>query len=134
MKRLAFVVALVIAAFGAVGFLVPSILVWLGLHATTPVVFCIVALIRIAFGLILILVAPNSRAPNAIRILGVVIVIAGIGTALTGLLNIEGARSMVEWWLHQPSGLVRLTGVVLAALGGFIAWALAPVRSLRASG
>ena len=43
-----------------------------------------------------------------------------------GLLGIERARAIIEWWLQQGSGVVRLTGVLVLALGGFVAFACAP--------
>ncbi len=128
MKTLAFVFGLCISAVGAVGLLAPSSLVWLGQHFVTSGAFYVIATVRIAFGLILISVASASRAPKALRVLGYVILILGITTALTGLVAIGRARGAIEWWLQQGSGLVRLTGVLLLALGGFVAYACAPAR------
>jgi len=54
--------------------------------------------------------------------------IAGITTALTGLLAIGRARAIIDWWLQQGLGVVRLTGVLVLALGGFVAYACAPAR------
>ena len=115
-------------AFGAVGIFVPSVPVWVAQHAANSGVFYLVATIRVAFGLILILAAPVSRAPKALRVLGYLVLIAGITTAVMGLVAIERARSMIEWWLQHGSGIIRLTSVVLLALGGFIAYACAPAR------
>jgi hypothetical protein len=76
----------------------------------------------------LVLVAPASRAPKALRVLGYVILVAGITTALTGRLAMGRARETIEWWLGQGTGVVRLTGVPLLALGAFVAYACAPNR------
>jgi hypothetical protein len=124
-KTLAFVFGLCISA---VGILAPSSLVWLAQHFVTSGAFYVIATVRIAFGLILISVASASRAPKALRVLGYVILILGITTALTGLVAIGRAQGAIEWWLQQGSGLVRLTGVLLLALGGFVAYACAPAR------
>jgi hypothetical protein len=126
MKKLAFGMALVIAAVGAVGILVPSALQWLGPQTATSGAFYFIAVVRVVFGLILISVAPVSRAPKTLRVLGYVILLAGVATALTGLVAIEHARTVIDWWLHLGSGVIRLTGVFLAAFGGFIAYACAP--------
>ena len=128
MKNVAFVVALLILAVGAVGILVPSSLVWIAQHSVTSGAFYIIATVRVALGLVLISVASLSRAPKALRVLGYLIVIAGIATALTGLLAIERARAIIEWWLQQGSGVVRLAGVLVLALGGFVAYTCAPAR------
>ena len=127
-KTVAFVFGLYISAFGAVGILVPSCLVWLAQQFVTSGVFYVVATVRIAFGLVLISAASTSRVPKAIRVLGYVILILGITTALTGLVAIEQAQGATEWWLQQGSGLERLTAVFLLALGGFVAYACTPVR------
>jgi uncharacterized membrane protein YidH (DUF202 family) len=120
------VFGLCISAVGAVGILVPSGLVWLAQRFVTSSAFYVIATVRIAFGLILISVASASRAPKALRVLGYVIVILGITTALTGLMAIERARGAIESWLQQGSGVIRLTSVLLVALGGFVAYACAP--------
>jgi hypothetical protein len=127
-KVLAFVFGLCIAILGAVGILVPSGLVWLAQHFVTPGAFYVAATVRVALGLVLISAASVSRAPKALRVLGYVIVIAGIATALTGLLGIGRARAIIDWWLEQGSGVVRLTGLLVLAFGGFVAYACAPVR------
>lgn len=127
-KTLAFVFGVCIFTVGAVGILVPSRLVWIAQHFVTSGPFYVIAAVRIAFGLVLISAASASRAPRALRVLGWVIMIAGVTTALTGLLAIGRARAGIEWWLQQGSGVVRLTGVLVLALGGFVAYACVPAR------
>jgi hypothetical protein len=128
MKNLAFVFGICIATFGVVGILSPSGLIWVAQHSVTSGVFYLIATVRVAFGLVLISVASTSRAPKAVRVLGYVILIAGITTALTGLLAIGRAHAIIDWWLQQGSGLLRLTGILVIAFGGFIAYACAPAR------
>lgn len=128
MKALAFVLGLCILTVGAVGILAPSGLVWIAQYFVTSCAFYVIATVRVAFGLVLISAASASRAPKALRVLGYVIVIAGIVTALTGLLAIGRARVSIEWWLQQRSGVVRLTGVLVLVLGGFVACVCAPAR------
>lgn len=127
-KALAFVFGLCIATVGVVGILAPSGVVWIAQHFVTSGAFYVVATVRVAFGLVLISVASASRAPKTLRVLGYVIVIAGIATALTGLLGIGRAQAIIEWWLEQGPGVVRLTGVLVLALGGFVAYACGPAR------
>ena len=128
MKTVAFVIGLCIAGVGAVGVAEPAVLVWIAQHASTPGAFYAVAAIRIAFGAVLISVAPESRAPRGLRLLGWIIVIAGIATALTGLVGMERARAIIEWWLQQGSSVLRATSLLLVALGSFVAYACAPAR------
>ena len=128
MKNLAFVFGLFIVTVGGVGILAPSGLVWIAQHSVTSGAFYLIATVRVAFGLALISAASASRAPKAVRVLGYVILIAGITTALMGLLAIGRARDIIDWWLQLGSGVVRLTGVLVLALGGFIAYACGPAR------
>ena len=128
MKTLAFVIGLLIGAVGVVGIIAPSGLVWIAEHSVTSDVFYVIATVRVAFGLVLISVASVSRAPKTLRVLGYIILILGITTALTGLVAIDRAHTIIEWWLRQGSGIVRLTGIPVLALGGFVAYACAPAR------
>jgi hypothetical protein len=127
-KNLAFVAALLILAFGVGGIVEPSRFVWIAQHSVTSGAFYIIAATRVAFGLILISAASVSRAPKAVRILGFAVLIAGCTSAVTALVGMERARAIIEWWLQQGPVVVRLTGVPIAVLGGYIAYACAPVR------
>ena len=60
MKTLAFIIGLLIGAFGAVGIIAPAGLLWLAEHSVTSSVFFVVAALRVAFGLLLISVASVS--------------------------------------------------------------------------
>jgi uncharacterized membrane protein len=127
-KNVALVVGLLMLAFGAVGIVEPSALTSLVPYAVTSGAFYVFGAVRVALGLVLISVASRSRAPRALRIVGYFILVAGIATALTGLVAIERARAIIDWWLQQGSPLLRLTAAVVAALGGLIAYACAPGR------
>jgi hypothetical protein len=127
-KTVAFVIGLFVATVGVVGIIAPSGLVWIAEHSVTSGAFYVIATVRVAFGLILIWVASVSRAPKTLRVLGYFILIAGITTAATGLMAIGRAHAIIEWWLRQGSGVVRLTGIPVLGLGGFVAYACAPAR------
>jgi hypothetical protein len=127
-KTLAFVFGLCIGAVGIVGIFAPSVILWLAQNFTTSGSFYVIASVRIAFGFILISAAKTSRLPRALKILGYVILILGITTAITGLIAIGQAQGAIEWWMQQGSGIVRLTSMILVALGGFVAYACAPAR------
>jgi uncharacterized membrane protein YidH (DUF202 family) len=127
-KTLAFAIGLLIVAVGAVGIIAPSSLVWIAEHSVTSGAFYLIATVRVAFGLILISVASVSRAPKTLLVLGCLILIAGITTAVMGLVAMERAHAMIEWWLREGSGVIRLTGIPLLALGGYVAYACAPAR------
>lgn len=127
-KNLAFVIALVLFALGVAGSFVPSSLVWVGRHSLAPGAFYLIAAIRIVFGVALVVAASGSRAPRVIRLLGYVVVIAGLATALVGLVAMDRARALIEWGLQHGTGSARVVGALIAAFGGLIAYACAPVR------
>jgi len=126
MKTLAFGMGLAISAVGACGLLAPASLVWLGRQFDSPGAFYVLATIRVAFGLVLLAVAPRSRAPRALRVVGFVVVTLGIAAAIAGLAAVGEARRTIEWWSEQGALLVRLTCVLMLSLGSFIAYACAP--------
>ena len=126
MKTLAFASGLCIAEVGAVGIVVPASLVWIAQYFVTSGAFVALAAVRIVLGLILISVAPTSRAPTGLRILGYVIV-------TLGMMETGRARTAIDWWWHQGSGIVRLTSSLVLALGSFIAYACAPAATVPAA-
>jgi hypothetical protein len=129
LKTLAFAVALLILIFGVGGFLEPAGLVWIAQHTVTSGAYWAIAFVRVSFGLVLIAAASASRAPRAMRVLGIVVVIVGITTAVTALFGMARAREIIDWWIQQGPVIVRLSVVPVLLLGGFVAYACAPMRS-----
>lgn len=78
--------------------------------------------IRLVLGAALLFLANTSRAPIALRILGVIILIVGIVVLLLGL---ERHRRLIDWWLSMGTGIQRAWGVVALALGVFLIYAIA---------
>ena len=66
-------------------------------------------------GIVLILCAPSSGAPKALRALGPVMCVLGVAPQFLGL---ERARAMLEWEAKQTA-LLRAGAVVALATGGF---------------
>jgi hypothetical protein len=130
-KSLAFALGLCIAAIGAVGIVAPSELAWIAQRSGTPAAFYIAAMVRVAFGFVFISAAAASRAPRVLRVLGYVIVVAGVVTALTAMTGVgmDRARALIEWSLQQGSAMFRIPSVLLVAIGGFVAYACAPSAS-----
>ena len=128
MKTVAFVFGICIAAYGTFGIIFPSGLVWLAQQFVSSEAFYVAAAVRIFFGLILILAAPGSRTPKILRVLGCVVVILGILTALTGLFAVGSARRVIESWLQQGPGVFRLGGAIVLVIGSFVAYACSPSR------
>ena len=123
MKTLAFVIGLLIAAFGTVGILAPAGLIWVTHHAVSPAQLYFIAVVRVAFGVLLISVASGSRASKTLRVVALIPLVAGISTPFVG---VDRAPAILEWWTKQGSAVIRLTALAVLALGGFVAYACAP--------
>ena len=127
LKTVAFVVALILAAVSAVGVVAPSALLWIaGQSVGTSGGFYTTGVIRLALGVLLVLVAKTSRVPRVLLVLGILIILAGVATLLSGGLGMEMAQTLIMWVVQLGMWLVRLAGVVGLVIGGFIAWACAP--------
>jgi len=121
MRLLASLVALVIIVIGIVGLVAPNRLMTAAQYVLTPVGLYAIAALRIGMGLVLVLVAPTSRAPKTLRALGAIVLVAGLSTPLFG---VERARGVAEWAAAQGPALLRSVAVVMLAIGSSIAFAV----------
>ena len=83
---------LIVAAIGVLGVAAPTVLLGLGQSLQTANALYVVAAMRVTFGAILLWVAPVSRTPRILRVLGVSIIIAGV---LTPFFGVERSRAML---------------------------------------
>ncbi len=125
MRWLAFIIGLIITAIGILGIAAPTLLFDVMALALTQVGLYIAAALRVAFGLVLIAAAAASRLPRTVRILGTLIVVAGVITPFFGL---ERARAMVAWWSTQGPTFMRGWAVLAVIFGLFIIYGVAPRR------
>ena len=125
MKSLALLVALVSMIVGVAGIFTPDSLISVGRYVVTPVGLYVVAVLRVGVGLVLMLVARMSRAPKTLRAFGAVALVAGLATPLVG---VERARAIVDWEATHGTALIRVGAGLVLAVGGFIAFAVAPGR------
>src|SRR5476651_2371172 len=116
MKLFAFLVAVFFIFVGVAGLWLPVELMAIGYHLLTPVGLYGVAALRIGIGVVLVSTASASRTPNTLRILGVIILLAGVATAFVG---VDRARAMLDWWTAQGPAFIRLSAGVAIALGAF---------------
>lgn len=126
MKTAAFAMGLSIGAVGAAGLAWPGVLLWIAGLFTTPGPFYVVAAVRIALGSSLLLVARSSRLPWTLRVLGTLILLAGLIAGVSGFAAFDRSHAMIEDWARQGPGVLRLTALPLVALGVAIAYACAP--------
>jgi hypothetical protein len=123
MTAIALVFSVFVAALGAVGLVSPSRIRSVERYFQTPAGLYFAAAVRLVMGVAVFFAAPASRAPEILRILGVVIFVAGVITLLLGL---ERFRGLVAWWSARGSGFVRAWAAVALAFGLLLAYALLP--------
>ncbi len=123
MRLLAQCVGILAIAVGITGVISPASLIAVGYHALTPVALYVVAALRIGIGLVLIGAASGARMPKTVRVLGTLILLAGLATPFIG---IDRARAMLDWWAGDGTLLLRLSLCVAIAIGALIVYAVNP--------
>ena len=118
MKSLAFLVALFVTVVGLTGVIAPDRLITIGRQLITPTGLYVIGALRVAIGLVLYLAAPASRAPRTLRVLGAIIIIAGLTTPLFG---VERSRAILDWESHGTR-FIRLGAALAIVLGAFLAF------------
>jgi hypothetical protein len=91
MSLLVALFGLLFSTLGVVGMVNPERLVSFARSWQTPAGLYATALLRIVLGLLLLMVAPDSRAPDMLRILGVVILVSGLATPFFETLALSEA-------------------------------------------
>ncbi|MBI4270984.1 MAG: hypothetical protein HY615_11670 [Candidatus Rokubacteria bacterium] len=122
MTRLAaLVLSLLVAAVGALGVVSPTRLQAVVRRFESPAGLYAAAALRVILGVALFLTAPTSRAPEALRILGAVIGVAGL---LTPLVGVERFRRLRAWWSGRGPLLMRVSAGLALALGLWLAYSV----------
>lgn len=125
MKLVAVALGFIFAAIGTTIIAAPSASLEFGRSILSPNVLYIAAAVRVFAGAALVWVAPVSRAPKTLRILGVLIVLAGVATPFVG---VERSRTMLDWSLAQGPLFTRAWAGVAVVLGLFIVYAITTPR------
>jgi hypothetical protein len=126
LKAAVTIVGLMVAALGLIGLVAPSRLLNFGQSLLTESGLYAVAAVRVVFGLLLVIGARASRNPRTLRVIGGVIIIAGL---LTPLFGVARSESMFNWLSAQGLAFVRVIALLAFALGAFIVYAITPRRS-----
>ena len=126
MRLLAGLIGLFVIVVGVVGVVAPAALLSAADYATTPIGLYVAAAFRIGIGIVLILVAPITRAPKLLRVFGVLAIAAGVITALVG---VDSARAMVALATAQGTTLIRLGALLAVVFGGFVVFAVSARRA-----
>jgi hypothetical protein len=86
----------------------------------TPNGLLAIGALRVVLGLVLVVGAPASRAPMTVRMLGGVVIIAGLTTPWLG---VDRARAIVDWWSGQGVVTMRVSAACAVALTGLLVYA-----------
>ena len=130
MKSLALLIGVFIITVAIVGIIAPYDLVTIGRHAVTPVGLYVVAILRIGIGLVFISVSRASRAPKTLRVVGAIVLVAGLTTPLFGS---DRASVVLNWVSAQAPVFIRLGAGVVFAFGSFIMYAVTAAPALSNS-
>ena len=116
-------VSLFIVALGSVGVVAPQQLINEVKSWQTPAGLYMAAAIRLALGAGLFFAAPSSKAPDTLRVLGVIALIAGVVTPMLGL---ERFSKLLDWWSARGLGVVRAWGGVAVVIGLLLLYSVVP--------
>ena len=119
MRLFGLVIGVLVILASAISFAVPDLRLSLERSMITPAGLYVLAVLRIAIGLVLVLIAPASRTPRTVRVLGLIVIIAGLTTPWFGAAR---ARAVLSWLESAGPLLMRLDAVVGMALGGFLVY------------
>ena len=127
MRIVVLLAALVIIAIGLGGIVAPDSLMALRReYVVTEYGPYAIGSIRVAIGLLMMAVAPTSRMPKAVRVLGLLVCVQGltqiVGTPFIGLAR---ARAILEWAASHPA-LLRVGALLALIIGGFMVYAVRP--------
>jgi hypothetical protein len=119
MRLLGLVIGALVILASAISFAVPDLRLSLERSVMTPTGLYAIAALRIAIGLVFVFAAPESLAPRTLRVLGLVVIIAGLTTPWFGVTR---ARATLNWVASAGPLLMRLDACVGMAMGGFLVY------------
>jgi hypothetical protein len=132
MTSMALLVGILIVVLGLVGAVTPEALVTIGQRSVTSAGLYVVAAVRVVIGLVLLGASSASRMPRTIRVIGIVVLVAGLTTPFLG---VERARVIMNWMLAPGLVVMRLWALLAMAFGVFIIYAVGNTRDrIRTAG
>jgi uncharacterized membrane protein len=117
MKIIAVGIAVLMILLGLTGVLWPEGLMDLVKYSFTSSGIYVSAIARMVLGALLLVAARATRTPKTIRVIAVIIFLAGVATAL---INPERAQLLNDWWVSQGPDALRIAACFPLAAGFFI--------------
>ena len=123
MATVALALSILVVALGTLGVVSPQRLADLARRLLNPGGLVLAAVIRILFGVVLVFAAPTSRAPEFVRVIGIMSLVAG---GMTPLLRVDQHRKVLDWWTARGSGFMRIWSAIALVIGFVLAYAFIP--------
>ncbi len=123
MVWVALTLSLFLAAAGAMGIVAPSQFVALIRRIQTPAGLCAATVFRIVLGVALFNAAPASRAPELVRVIGVVSIATGVATPIFGLGRF---RRLLDRVSAPGPAAVQVWAAIGLGLGLLLAYSVFP--------
>lgn len=123
MAFIAFTLGALTAIIGTIGIVLPA---WLAALTTAfhgPFGLALATVLRVLLGAALFVAAPQSRAPLAFRVLGLVTFAIGLLTPLIGVARFD---ALLDWWAALDPWVARTWSGCAAAVGALIAYGIVP--------
>ncbi len=114
MRVIALLIAALMVLLGLTGVLWPEGLMQLVTYSFTQSGIYVVAAVRVVLGVLLLIAARSTRTPKTMRVIGVILLVAGIGTAL---IPVERAQLMKDWWIARGPDTLRILACFPLAAG-----------------
>ena len=123
MVLMALLFSIFITVIGAIGFVSPAKLIRFVRKFQISAGLYLVAGFRVVFSLALFFAADSSRAPEVIRVVGIIVLVSGLITPIFGL---DRFRRILNWWSTRPATFQRVWAGFALAFGLLCAYAVAP--------
>ncbi|MDD5495655.1 MAG: hypothetical protein PHP46_00975 [Candidatus Omnitrophica bacterium] len=78
-----------------------------------------IGIIRLVFGILFLIAAPQCKEPWLIRVFGVLMLLSAFTIFFMGLEKIKG---MFEWFDKRPLSVIRILALVAFVIGALIAY------------
>ena len=87
--------------------------------AVRPWTLPLFAIIRIGFGVVLVMASSDTRLPVFVWAFGLLLIVAGVSLPLLG---IQRVMRMSEWWKAKPDRALRGWALLTLLLGALLLW------------
>ena len=128
---LALLIGLLLIVQGVVGLVAPDVFVSVVYSMQKSPMIYLAALVRVAFGVVLVRAADVSRLRGLLLVFGFAIVIGGL---LTPFVGPRFARVILDRWASGGPELVRTFAAVSLLLGLLVIYAVTPARRSQIGG